>query len=167
MFNYTHKCIMKTFNGIMMVALTAMFSVFCGCSQDEDDYNNSDMYTLAEEMGTRGGGGDPGGTSGKKRILFTNIADVIHKPKRNLGESDATLLGEYDTTNLTISISNYEGDAIISILTVESGYLMSSDTIAVPEESPVNFLLSSYPTNAYYQIFVTLGSDTYYGVFDL
>lgn len=151
----------------MMVVVAAVLCVFCGCSQDDDMYNNSDMYTLAEEMGTRSMGGDPGGNPGKRTILFTIIADATHKPQRSFGESNATLLGEYDTNDLTISISNYEGDAVISILSVESGYLMSTDTIDVPEESPANFPLSSYPTDAYYHIFVTLGSDTYYGVFDL
>ena len=84
-----------------------------------------------------------------------------------MGDSILSLSGEYDTETLTISISNYHGNAQISILTVESGYLMSSATVAVSSESSIDFSLLNYPTSAYYQIFVTLGSDTYYGVFDL
>ena len=52
-----------------MVAITALFCIFCACSQDDDMYDNSDMYTLAEEMGTRGGGGDPGGEIKKKPVM--------------------------------------------------------------------------------------------------
>lgn len=84
-----------------------------------------------------------------------------------MGDSILSLSGEYDTESLTISISDYNGNAEISILTVESGYLMSSATMAVSSESSIDFSLLDYPTSAYYQIFVTLGSDTYYGVFDL
>ena len=161
-----------------MVAIAVVFCVFCGCSQDDDMYNNSDMYTLAEEMGTRSMGGDPGGSSPKQRILLTkmngnnqpkNLPDTItmSAPAIRLNSIDPILYAEYDTSYLTISISNYEGDAVISTFVVESGYPMSSDTIAIPEESPANFPLSSYPTGVYYHIFVTLGSDTYYGVFYL
>ena len=123
--------------------------------------------TLAEEMGTRGGGGDPGGGVKKKKVVFRHTKDLFSDPKNISDSIEYILDGEYDPNIFTISISNYEGDAAISILTVESGYLMSSDTIAVPEESPANLPLSSYPTGAFYHIFVTLGSDTYYGVFDL
>lgn len=169
---------MKTSKGIMMVAITAFFCIFCGCSQDDDMYENSEMYTLAEEMGTRGGGGDPGGNPRKRHIKWsieehlntpTSITDPINMsaPASLPNSLDPILYGEYDTELLTISISNYTGNAAISILTVESGCLMSSDTIAVPAESPVDFPLLGYPTGAYYHVFVTLGSDTYYGVMDL
>ncbi len=152
---------------MMMVTVTALFSFLCGCSQ-EDDYYDSDMYTLAE-MGTRlgEGGGDPGGSTKKRRISLDYLKDSHTNPKGISGKSAPTLYGEYDTETLTISISNYEGNAQISVLTVESGYLMSSATLAVSSTSSIDFSLLNYPTNAYYQIFVTLGSDTYYGVFDL
>lgn len=170
---------MKTSKGIMMVAISAIFCIFCGCSQDDDMYDNSDMYTLAEEMGTRGGGGDPGGNPPKRVIRWdkrydqtdypTGFSNPINMsvPASLPNSSDPIIYGEYDTDILTISISDFEGSAAISILTVENGYLMSSDTIAVPAESPVDFPLLGYPTGAYYHVFVTLGSDTYYGVMEL
>lgn len=43
----------------LFVTTTVVF--LASCSQDDDAYDNSEMYTLAEEMGTRSGGGDPGG----------------------------------------------------------------------------------------------------------
>lgn len=152
---------------MLVVVITVLFGILCGCSQEDDGYDNADMYTLAE-MGTRlGGKGDPGSGIKRKRVLFTLAADVTSKPRRNMGDSILSLSGEYDTESLTISISDYNGNAEISILTVESGYLMSSATMAVSSESSIDFSLLDYPTSAYYQIFVTLGSDTYYGVFDL
>lgn len=158
---------MKTINGMLLVVITVLFGILCGCSQEDDGYDNAEMYTLAE-MGTRlGGKGDPGSGIKRKRVLFTLAADVTSKPRRNMGDSILSLSGEYDTESLTISISDYNGNAEISILTVESGYLMSSTTVAVSSESSIDFSLLDYPTSAYYQIFVTLGSDTYYGVFDL
>lgn len=44
------------------VFVTTTIILLASCSQD-DDYYESDMYTLAE-MGTRGGGGDPGNGGG-------------------------------------------------------------------------------------------------------
>ena len=166
---------MKTINGMLVVLITASLGIFCGCSQ-EDDYYDSDMYTLAE-MGTRlGGKGDPGGSTTKKKIIFDPYYETLPQPTNILlpmnmsslpNSANSVLSGEYDTETLTISISNYNGNAQISILTVESGYLMSSATVAVSSGSSIDFSLLDYPTSAYYQIFVTLGSDTYYGVFDL
>ena len=141
MFNYTHKYIMKTFNGIMMVALTAMFYLFCGCSQDEDDYNNSDMYTLAEEMGTRGGGGD-------------NTAPILD--------------GEYDTSTLTISISNFSGSADIYIYTVQGHNMMDVTTTNVVNGTLIDFSLSDYTTGVDYEIYISLSNgEAYVGQFVL
>lgn len=158
---------MKTINGMLLVVITALFGILCGCSQEDDGYDNADMYTLAE-MGTRlGGKGDPGSGKKKRKILLSPVPTNHTDPKSLPSKTESVLYGEYDTETLTISISNYNGNAEISILTVESGYLMSSTTVAVSSESSIDFSLLDYPTSAYYQIFVTLGSDTYYGVFDL
>ena len=60
---------MKTINGMLLVVITALFGILCGCSQEDDGYDNADMYTLAE-MGTRlVGKGDPG-SGKKKRKIF-------------------------------------------------------------------------------------------------
>lgn len=155
---------MKTSKGIMMVAIIALFCIFCGCSQDDDVYDNSDMYTLAEEMGTRGGGGDPGGGVKKKKVYFNPLSGNHSNPK---GVS-TTLYGEYDTDTLTVSISNFVGDAAISIHAVESGSPMSSTTITIPSGSPVDFPLSGYATGVNYEIDVALSdSSAYVGLFDL
>lgn len=152
---------------MMMVAVTALFCVFCGCSQD-DDYYDSDMYTLAE-MGTRlgEGGGDPGGSPKKKRIVFSPANEVIYNPKGISGKSAPALYGEYDTSTLTISLNNYSGNASIYIQTIQGDQLMDSATMAVSDEAHINFSLTNYTIGARYQIYVILGSDTYYGVFDL
>lgn len=159
---------MKTSKGIMMVAITAVFCVFCGCSQDDDVYDNSEMYTLAEEMGTRSMGGDPGGTS-RKRFIKWYKGGQIPSPSKGFDDSSApNLYGEYDTDTLTVSISNFVGNAAISIHSGESRSQMSSDTIAIPEESPVNYPLSGYATGVNYEINVVLSdSSSYVGLFDL
>lgn len=172
---------MKTSKGIIMVAITALFCIFCACSQDDDMYDNSDMYTLAEEMGTRSMGGDPGGASLKKKVYWSKkdsghnsspsgILDPINMsaPASLPNSSDLILYGEYDTATLTISISNFVGHAAIYIHSVESGSLMSSDTIPVPSGSPVDFPLSGYATGVNYEIDVALSdSSAYVGLFDL
>lgn len=82
----------------MMVAVTALFCVFCGCSQD-DDYYDSDMYTLAE-MGTRlgEGGGDPGGGSGNVDEEFTITRSINWKET----EADSVTL---TTCNVTMKLA--------------------------------------------------------------
>lgn len=51
----------KNFCGIFATLfVTTTIILLTSCSQDDDYYENSEMYTLAE-MGTRSGGGDPGG----------------------------------------------------------------------------------------------------------
>ena len=53
----------KYFCGIFATLfVTTTMVLLASCSQDDDYYDNSEMYTLAEEMGTRSGGngGDPG-----------------------------------------------------------------------------------------------------------
>lgn len=182
MFNSTHKCIMKTFNGIMMVALTAIFSVFCGCSQDEDDYNNSDMYTLAEEMGTRGGGGDPGGnTPQKKKVHWKKeVAGNTPKPTGFLNpvnmsspaglpnSTDPILDGEYDTSTLTISFSNFNGSADIYIYTVQGHNMMDVTTTNVVNGTSIDFSLSGYTIGVDYEIYVSLcNGEAYVGQFVL
>ncbi len=180
MFNYTHKCIMKTFNGIMMVTLTAMFFVFCGCSQDEDDYNNSDMYTLAEEMGTRGGGGDPGGMSPKTIIRWKNRKGYTYTPTGTLNpfnmsspaslpnSTDPVLYGEYDTSTLTISFSNFEGSADIYIYTVQGHNMMDVTTTNVVNGTSIDFSLSGYTIGVDYEIYVSLSNgEAYVGQFVL
>ena len=43
---------MKKANGIILASSLFLACIYCGCSQDDDNYD-SDMYTLAEGMGTR------------------------------------------------------------------------------------------------------------------
>ena len=71
---------MKTINGMLLVVITALFGILCGCSQEDDGYDNADMYTLAE-MGTRisdptEGGGNPGG-GGDNNTMYQ--ADFVFK----------------------------------------------------------------------------------------
>ena len=158
---------MKTINGMLVVVITALLGVLCGCSQEDDGYDNAEMYTLAEEMGTRGGGGDPGNNVKKRRISFTRTGDNHYQPKAEPNTTNIIISGEYNTSTLTISINNYSGNATIYIQTIQGDQLMDSATMAVSDEAHINFSLTNYTIGARYQIYVILGSDTYYGVFDL
>ena len=158
---------MKTINGMLVVVITALLGVLCGCSQEDDGYDNAEMYTLAEEMGTRGGGGDPGNNVKKRRISFTRTGDNHYQPKAEPNTTNIIISGEYNTSTLTISINNYSGNATIYIQTIQGDQLMDSATMAVSDEAHINFSVTNYTIGARYQIYVILGSDTYYGVFDL
>lgn len=168
MFNYTHKYIMKTFDGILMVAFTAMFYLFCGCTQDDDGYNNSDMYTLAEEMETRGGGGDPGGIVKKRKIIFSPSQDHLQPPSKTVNSTDPILDGEYDTSTLTISFSNFNGSADIYIYTVQGHNMMGVTTTNVVNGTSIDFSLSGYTIGVDYEIYVSLSNgEAYVGQFVL
>lgn len=152
----------------MMVALTALFCIFCGCSQDDDMYDNSEMYTLAEEMGTRLGG-DPGGTVKKKKVVFTHTDENVHNPVKGvLEKTDPILDGEYDTSTLTISISNFNGSADIYIYTVLGHDMMDVTATNVVDGTSIDFSLSGYTAGVDYEIYVSLSNgEAYVGQFDL
>ncbi len=157
---------MKNLSRVMMVAIAAVVCVLCGCSQDDDIYDNSDMYTLAEEMGTRSMGGDPGGTPRKRKIVFKHTAGHFHHPKNILDSTDPTLYGEYDTDTLTVSISNFVGHASISI--VQGTTIIDSMGTNVAGGVTNSFPLAGYTTGVGYEIDVALSdSSAYVGLFDL
>lgn len=151
----------------MMVAVAAVLCVFCGCSQDDDMYNDSDMYTLAEKMGTRSMGGDPGGTPGKKKIVFKHkYGGHLNQPKSIIDSTDPTLYGEYDTDTLTVSISNFVGHASICI--VQGANVIDSIGTDVAGGFTNNYSLAGYTTGVGYEIDVALSdSSAYVGSFDL
>lgn len=154
----------------MVVAITALFGLFCGCSQEDDGYDNADMYTLAEEMGTRGGGngGDPGGNQGKKKkkIDFVRVIGDIPNPNKASNSTDPILDGEYDSTELSVFISEFSGH-------VESYLRDTNHTIwgyaqkDVLGEDQIDFSLTNCPTGAGYEVIVALDSIWYEGAFDL
>ena len=57
-------------------ALAAEMVLLASCSQEDDGYDNADMYTLAE-MGTRLGGGDPGSGGTGEEILHSFILRLM------------------------------------------------------------------------------------------
>lgn len=160
------------------MAITAVFCIFCGCSQDDDMYDNSEMYTLAEEMGTRLGG-DPGGIKPKNRVYWkkkgsinannpTGFSNPINmsSPASLPNSTDPILYGEYDTDTLVVSISNFDGHATICV--TQGDNMMDSIGTNIVGGTTINFSLSGYTTGLGYNIDVAL-SDTcgYVGEFDL
>lgn len=161
----------------MMVAVAAVLCVFCGCSQDDDMYNDSDMYTLAEKMGTRSMGGDPGGVPLKKNVYWrknsghnsspSGILDPINisGPACLPNSTNPILYGEYDTDSLAVSISNYVGDA--SIYVFEGSIVKDSIITRLPHANPFIFSLAGYTNGEYYHVDVMLNNDTYIGDLDI
>ena len=66
----------KNFCGVFAtVFVTTTIILLASCSKDDDAYDNSEMYTLAEEMSTRSGGGDPGEGGG-------NVGHTLYKKRQ-------------------------------------------------------------------------------------
>ncbi|MBR1666735.1 MAG: hypothetical protein IJ693_00505 [Bacteroidaceae bacterium] len=155
---------MKIINGIIMVAFTTLLFTFLGCSQD-DEYYNSDMYTMAEQLETRGG--EPGG-QGKKRIYINPHCPQDIRPTDIPSPTTPTLYGEYDDTTLSIFINGYSGSAQVSVLSVLGHHLMGYAEEMIESGVQIDFSLTSYTHGRTYQIFITLDNgDAYWGEFNL
>lgn len=166
MFNDTHVCFMKKINGMMVVVITALFGIFCGCSQEDDGYDNADMYTLAE-MGTRlGGKGDPGGSTKKKKISFVYNGNQIPHPRKTSNTTEPVLDGEYDSTELVVFISDFSGH-VESYLRDTDHHVWGYAQKDVLGEDQIGFSLTNCPTGTSYEVIVVLESDAYIGEFDL
>lgn len=149
-----------------MVAVAAVLCVFCGCSQDDDMYNNSDMYTLAEEMGTRSMGGDPGGGVKKKPVVFQHkYGGFLNQPRNIIDSTEPTLYGEYDTDTLAVSINNYDG--LAKIYVANGNIVMDSIITNVSSGCSSIFSLTGYTSGESYHVDVVLKNDTYIGDLDL
>lgn len=167
---------MEKIKRLRWLAIAALFCFFSGCSQDDDGYNDSEMFTRAEEGMMRNGEG--GDNSGKKRIVFnpfprnstepTNVVPLICPTDyTSLSGFNPTLFGEHDSSALSISIGNYTGNAILYIYSVQGNHLMDSATKEVANAEGIDFSLAGYSTGKNYQIYVILGSATYVGTMEL
>lgn len=171
---------MKKINVILMLAFTALVCSLMGCSQEDDGYDNAEMYTLAE-MGTRlGGKGDPGGMSPKTIICWKKRKEYIDTPTGALtpfnmsspaslpNSTDPILYGEYDTSTLTISISNFNGSADIYIYSVQGHDMMDVTSANVDNGTSIDFPLLDYTSGVDYEIYISLSNgEAYLGQFDL
>ena len=169
---------MEKIKRLRWLAIAALFCFFSGCSQDDDGYNDSEMFTRAEEGMMRNGEGGDGGNGQKKTIIwdkeiYTDNPTSISFPTEefclsNVPNTDnPTLFGEYDNRTLSVSIGNYTGNAILYIYSVQGNHQMDSATKEVANTESIDFSLASYPTGKNYQIHVILGSATYVGTMKL
>lgn len=93
---------MKKINVILMLAFTVLVCSLMGCSQSDDDYYESDMYTLAE-MGTRlGGGGDPGNGEAPTPKPQTEYFYSVRKNNQTI-----------EVNNVTTSNANFDLDFVV------------------------------------------------------
>lgn len=158
---------MEKIKRLRWLAIAALFCFLSGCSQDDDGYNDSEMFTRAEEGMMRNGEGGDGGSSKKTPIHFEIKKTNSSSPKGVDGKSSPTLFGEHDSSALSISIGNYTGNAILYIYSVQGNHLMDSATKEVANAEGIDFSLAGYPTGKNYQIHVILGSATYVGTMKL
>ena len=167
---------MEKIKRLRWLAIAALFCFFSGCSQDDDGYNDSEMFTRAEGGMMRNGEG--GDNSGKKRIVFnpfprnstepTNVVPLICPTDyTSLSGFNPTLFGEHDSSALSVSIGNYTGNAILYICSVQGNHLMGSTTLTVENSASQDFSLTGYSTGQSYQIYVILDNAAYVGNFEL
>lgn len=149
------------------LAIAALFCFFSGCSQDDDGYNDSEMFTRAGgEMMRNGEGGN--GENNRKTIFWKKETSMnTHLPKSIVAGSSPTLFGEYDNRTLSVSIGNYTGNAILYICSVQGNHLMGSTTLTVENSASQDFSLTGYSTGQSYQIYVILDNAAYVGIMEL
>lgn len=170
---------MEKIKRLRWLAIAALFCFFSGCSQDDDGYNDSEMFTRAEGEMMRNNGGDPGGEHRKTPIHFKESGNSSGNPTSisfptetlclsNVPNTDnPTLFGEYDNRTLSVSIGNYTGNAILYICSVQGNHLMGSATLTVENSASQDFSLTGYSTGQSYQIYVILDNAAYVGNFEL
>lgn len=169
---------MEKIKRLRWLAIAALFCFFSGCSQDDDGYNDSEMFTRAEEGMMRNGEGGDGGNGQKKTIIwdkeiYTDNPTSISFPTETLCLSNVpntdnpTLFGEYDDRTLSVSIGNYTGNAILYICSVQGNHQMGSATLTVENSASQDFSLTGYSTDQSYQIYVILDNAAYVGNFEL
>ena len=171
---------MEKIKRLRWLAIAALFCFLSGCSQDDDGYNDSEMFTRAEEGMMRNGEGGNGGSSLKRMIKWerkkndeTSNPTSISFPTETLCLSNVpntdnpTLFGEYDNRTLSVSIGNYTGNAILYIYSVQGNHQMGSATIEVANTESIDFSLAGYPAGKNYQIYVILESAAYVGIMEL
>ncbi len=132
------KKIFSTLCGICATAfiVTTIFTI-SSCSQD-DDYYESDMYTMAEPLETRaaepGGGGEPEGNA-PQYTHSANMGNVSVKLKKN------GLSGETKTVNVLMYIladSAFQNFGAHVTLNPEDGSCRSSSSTKIGED-PKNY----------------------------
>ena len=169
---------MEKIKRLRWLAIAALFCFFSGCSQDDDGYNDSEMFTRAGGEMMRNGEGGDGGNGQKKTIIwdkeiYTDNPTSISFPTETLCLSNVpntdnpTLFGEYDNRTLSVSIGNYTGNAILYICSVQGNHLMGSTTLTVENSASQDFSLTGYSTGQSYQIYVILDNAAYVGNFEL
>lgn len=105
---------------------------------------------------------------GKKKIILTPFPDTTSSPTGQSGNPIPVMDGEYDADSLTISISDYWGDAEVTITRLPFHQLMDSAEDTVVSEAQFDFSLSGYVKGMVYQVVVVLdNNETYIGEFVL
>ena len=100
----------------------------------------------------------------KSKVRLTQMSGTTNGPNNLIGEEDLIVIeAEYDSQELTLSVTNYAGNVDILIFKTLGHNIMYDDTDYISETCPVTVDISSY-TLGTYTLVVELGSgDTYIG----
>ena len=102
---------------------------------------------------------------GKPKIILTPFPGTSSDPT---GQYEwPTVSAEYDNEELTISISNFSGDASISIYRTPGHTLVYNDTIYLSDFNPVDIDISSLTTGTYTLIIMLDSGEMLSGNFEL
>ena len=104
----------------------------------------------------------------KKKVIISPFPGTTSDPTGIISGSSPILSGEYDADTLTITISNYWGNAEIYILSTLGHHEMDSAEETINSEYQLDFPLEGYVEDATYQIFITLeNGESYMGEIEL
>lgn len=104
----------------------------------------------------------------KKKVIISPFPRTTSDPTGIISGSFPILSGEYDADTLTISISDYWGNAEIYILSTLGHHEMDSAEESINSECQFDFSLEGYNESATYQIFIILeNGESYMGEIEL
>ena len=121
------------------------------------------MFACIEANAQNGNGN--GNNNGKKKIVLSPIMGNTNNPT---GQNEwPTVSAEYDNEELTISVTNYCGDAYVSIYGTPGHTFAYNDTIYLSEYDPVDIDISSLINGTYTLIIMLDSGEMFSGNLEL
>ena len=116
------------------------------------------------EANAQNGNGNGNG-NGKKKTVLTPIVGNTNNPT---GQNEwPTVVAEYDNEELTISVTNFSGNASISIYRTLGHIFVYNDTIYLSDINPVDIDISSLTSGTYTLVIMLDSGELFNGNFEL